>query len=256
MSMGSLILKVPVGRRTLLKVARAGCPGLLTPEVVKVEGLSLELDLTRLPDWDYAIGNVDREEMAFLVDNCPETGVLVDIGANIGIYAIFVASHRPEARVLAIEPAPEIAQRLKRNVVLNRAEGVIVGEYALAEEETTRELMLNVTTNSGGSSLVVSQAPFQGFEKKITVKTKTLYQSLLENGIGQVDVLKADVEGYEYPILRKFFAEAPKSLWPKAMVIEEFGSSIPRVGGSAVEVVIGAGYHLVNHNNMNFFFRL
>ena len=245
----------PIGRRTLLKLA-GSWPGLLKPEVFMVERLRLELDLTRLPDSDYALGNIDREEIEFLVDHCPETGTFADIGSNLGIYSLFVARRKPKATVLAIEPVPGIVAKLRRNIALNNAGNVFVGEYALADEETTKELMLNTTTNSGGNSFVVSQAPFQGFESAIAVKTKTLYQALVENGIAQLDALKADVEGYEYPILRKFFTDAPKSFWPRAMVIEEFGPTIARAGGSAVELAISSGYRLLNHNNMNFFFAL
>jgi FkbM family methyltransferase len=253
MNLGSLIAGAPFGRRTLLSLARSW-PRLLKPEVFPVEGLRLELDLTRIPDSNYALGYLDRQEMEFLVDHCPETGTFVDIGSNLGIYSLYVASHKPKATVMAIEPAPEIVARLITNIALNNAGNVLVCDYALAEEETTKELMLNTTTNSGGNSFVVSQVPFQGFERTITVKTKTLYQSLVENGIERVDALKADVEGYEYPILKKFFSDAPQSLWPGAMVIEEFGETIARIGGSAVELAIRSGYHLLDHNNMNFFF--
>jgi len=256
MSVGSLILRAPAGQRTLLKLVRSICPACLCGEKVVVDGVRLEVDLARFPDWDYANGHTDKEEMAFLVDNCPDNGIVLDVGANIGIYSIYVATHRPGARVLAFEPVPEIVERFKRNIALNNVHNIVVCDYALAEEETTKELMLNVTTNTGGNSFVVNQTQFQGFEKKIPVKTKTMLQALQENKVERVDVLKADVEGYEYPILKKFFADAPKSLWPRTMVLEAFGSTIPRVGGSTVELVIASGYHLINHNNMNFFFKL
>ena len=255
-ALGSLILKAPIGQRTLLRVAKRVCPGWLKSEVVAVEGVLLELDLTTLPDGDYASGNADPAGLAFLVDHCPEAGTIVDVGANIGLYSLYAASRRPRATVLAVEPVPEIVVRLKRNIALNKLQTVTVCDYALAEDQGTRALMLNVTTNTGGSSLVVSQVPFQGFEKTINVKTKTLYQALRENRVERLDVLKIDVEGYEYPVLKRFFADAPRSCWPRAMVVEAFGSSIPIVGGSTVELVIGAGYHLVDHTGMDFFFEM
>jgi FkbM family methyltransferase len=256
MGLGSLILKAPIGRRTLLRVARKSCAGWLTPEVIEVEGLRLGLDLRCLPDRDYATGSADTVGLAFIVDHCPEAGIIVDGGANIGLYSLYAATRRPRATVLAVEPAPGIVARLRRNIALNGLENVIVCDCALAEEDGTRELMLNITTNTGGSSFVVRQAQFQGFEKTSSVRTTTLLRLLAENRVDRLDVLKLDVEGYEYPVLRKFFAEAPRSYWPRAMVVEAFGSSIPLVGGSTVQLVIGAGYQLVNHTAVDFFFEM
>ena len=38
--------------------------------------------------------------------------------------------------------------------------------------------------------------------------------------VDHVDTLKIDVEGYEDRVLIGFFAQAPESLWPRAVVIE------------------------------------
>lgn len=70
--------------------------------------------------------------------------------------------------------------------------------------------------------------------------------------------MKIDIEGYEYPVLRRFMGEAPREIWPKALVIEAWGVHIELFGESPIELLIRHGYKLVNHNHRwaNFFFRL
>ena len=41
----------------------------------------------------------------------------------------------------------------------------------------------------------------------------------------KVDALKIDVEGFEDRVLTGFFAEAPQSLWPRAVVIEHLSKN-------------------------------
>ncbi|WP_147305498.1 non-ribosomal peptide synthetase [Alkalilimnicola ehrlichii] len=46
----------------------------------------------------------------------PSGAVVFDVGANIGMFTIFVAQHVPEARIYAFEPLTPIRERLARNV--------------------------------------------------------------------------------------------------------------------------------------------
>jgi hypothetical protein len=54
----------------------------------------------------------------------------------------------------------------------------------------------------------------------VKVAALRLQRILEEAGVDRVDTLKIDVEGYEDRVLIGFFARAPESLWPRAVVIE------------------------------------
>lgn len=43
--------------------------------------------------------------------------------------------------------------------------------------------------------------------------------------MSRVDALKIDVEGFEDRVLTGFFREAPRSLWPQAVVIEHLSKN-------------------------------
>src|SRR5215204_7117993 len=62
----------------------------------------------------------DPEELAMLEDRIRDGFAFIDVGANIGVYALFVAARAgPAARILAVEPQPKIFDRLTHNIRLN-----------------------------------------------------------------------------------------------------------------------------------------
>jgi FkbM family methyltransferase len=72
-----------------------------------------------------------------------------DVGANIGLYALY-AGLRPEIEVLAFEPAAANYQALCRNIALNR-QGGRVRAYCLALGDRTALASLNLTATNPGS---------------------------------------------------------------------------------------------------------
>jgi FkbM family methyltransferase len=60
--------------------------------------------------------------------------VFVDIGANVGLFSLFVASQAgANAKILAIEPEPENVRRLRFNVAANPDAPIRVLPIALGE---------------------------------------------------------------------------------------------------------------------------
>lgn len=61
----------------------------------------------------------------------PEKPLVIDVGANIGLFLLFVKNHYPDAEVLAFEPLPDLVEALRRNVGLHELDDVVVYELAL-----------------------------------------------------------------------------------------------------------------------------
>jgi FkbM family methyltransferase len=61
----------------------------------------------------------------------PGRSLVIDVGANIGMFALFVKMRYPDAEVLAFEPAPQSAAVLRQNIGLHHLDGVTVNEIAL-----------------------------------------------------------------------------------------------------------------------------
>ena len=65
------------------------------------------------------------EELAFIRRFGGKSGVLLDVGANLGCFSLTLARLRPSCIVHAFEPSPETLLRLKANVAMNKAHSVI-----------------------------------------------------------------------------------------------------------------------------------
>ena len=156
------------------------------------------------------------EELDFLRAHTSSGGVFVDVGANVGTYALALARQVGErGKVIAIEPHPVTHARLKFN---REASGAIqVTLVAAAAGPADGELMIETDGDNLGASHIVSGQPAGN---ALRVPALRLQRILKEAGVSQVDALKIDVEGFEDRVLTGFFKEAPPSLWPRAVVIE------------------------------------
>jgi FkbM family methyltransferase len=156
------------------------------------------------------------EELAFLRAHTPDGGVFIDVGANVGTYALTLAkSVGKTGTVIAVEPHPVARTRLAFNRdASNLAQVKLV---AAAAGSSDGELLIETDGDNLGASHIVTGKNSAG---AIRVPALTLQRILVDAGIAQVNALKIDVEGFEDQVLTGFFAKAPQTLWPRAVVIE------------------------------------
>jgi FkbM family methyltransferase len=160
---------------------------------------------------DYNLG-----ELEFLRAHTPRGGVFVDVGANVGTYAMALARQVGSGgKVIAIEPHPVTHARLAFN---RAASGFTqVDLVAAAAGPDDGELLIETDGDNLGASHIVSGEPSS---RAIRVPSLRLQRTLDDAGVTHVDALKIDVEGFEDRVLTGFFRDAPPSLWPRAVVIE------------------------------------
>jgi FkbM family methyltransferase len=156
------------------------------------------------------------EELNFLRAHTSGGGVFVDVGANVGTYAMVLARHvGARGKVIAIEPHPVTHARLAFN---RAASGFAqVRLVAAAAGAADGELMIETDGDNLGASHIVSG---EHAGRAFRVPSLRLQRVLDEAQVDRVDALKIDIEGYEDRVLTGFFREAPQRLWPRAVVIE------------------------------------
>jgi FkbM family methyltransferase len=187
----------------------------------------------------------DPEELTILKSRLREGFTFIDGGSNIGAYALFVASVAgPSARILAIEPHPEIFDRLTYNIGLNPHGTVKAIACALADKPGELTLFLD-PRNRGQSSVkfVGSQA------KSIRVPATTLLALIQRERLERVDAIKLDVEGAEDLILEPFFRDAPPALFPTLLIVDGSGRQ-----GNLSAILEPNGYQLIAKTRMNLLF--
>ncbi|MGO4705841.1 FkbM family methyltransferase [Microvirga sp. 2MCAF38] len=159
----------------------------------------------------------DPKELAILESRIKDGFTFVDIGANVGGYTLFVAARAGnKAKIVAIEPQPDIFDRLSYNISQNPFGTVKAIACAIADK--AGELTLFLDPSNQGESSVKIVGPNQS--KAIRVPAITLLDLIHQEGFSHVDAVKLDVEGAEDLILDPFLRDAPESLLPSLLVME------------------------------------
>jgi FkbM family methyltransferase len=173
----------------------------------------------------------------------------VDIGANVGLFSLFVASCAgQQARILAIEPEPGNLRRLEFNIRANPGVPITIIPKALSDEAGVVAVELDRRDRGGTRTKKIGQVGAS--TETIRVPSQTLMDVLADEGIDAIDALKIDVEGLEDVILRPFFRDAPPRLRPRLVIIED---SRPSWKVDLMSVMQGCDYELIalsRHKNL------
>lgn len=123
--------------------------------------------------------------------------VVVDIGANIGVFTLYAAS-RTHGTVHAFEPFPRNVEYINQNIHANKLHNVDVHAVAVAAEIGSVKLFLS---ESSIGHLLFNHNIKGTLNKYIEVPSITL-QHIMDNIVAKpVDFLKMDCEGSEGSIL-------------------------------------------------------
>jgi FkbM family methyltransferase len=143
----------------------------------------------------------------------------VDVGANVGLFSLFVAANAgPNARILAIEPEPGNFERLTFNIASNGR--LPIEPMALALGDSTEDVAIALNRRDRGGTRVQTLA-MADTQTTVRVPCKPLLTLLNEKNVAAIDALKIDVEGMEDAVLAPFFRDAPQTLWPQLILIED-----------------------------------
>ena len=130
--------------------------------------------------------------------------IVVDIGANQGVFTCYAAYHG--ARVYAFEPFPQSFETLQENVRSNGFENNVTARpWAIAGQNGTANLiytdMLGGVMNS--INLDYCQKKNLDTQQQITVPCYTLAQIIEDMKIDRIRLCKIDCEGAELDILKQ-----------------------------------------------------
>lgn len=142
--------------------------------------------------------------------------VFVDAGANAGLYTLSVLADGDatgrDVTAVAIEPDTENRRRLVFNLSASAANAVTVLPYALGAEEGEASL---VQPDGNRGEVKVSETGGGDM-----IRLRPLEAAFGEAGLTHVDIMKMDIEGFEELVLNAFFADAPRNLWPRMILLE------------------------------------
>ncbi|XVS60925.1 FkbM family methyltransferase [Actinosynnema sp. CA-299493] len=142
--------------------------------------------------------------------------LVLDVGANIGLFTYFVKRGCPEARIRAFEPMPAVLEALRRNVERHGLRDVTIEECALGAEAQDEVLFHYYPLAPGNSTRYPQDKELQiavlsrlGTEEHVRahyvgepVRVPVLRLSSFLVPGERVDLVKIDVEGAELTVLR------------------------------------------------------
>jgi len=157
-----------------------GCKLLIRPfifsEIIMVSGL-----------WEpYVKPILDKE-----VKN---THTVVDVGANIGVYAIPLAKR--VSKVIAFEPNPKTSEILKKSIALNQIRNIVLIQKAVGD--TKKAILFGLSAIPMQSGVITG--PTTDAESSIETECIDLDTALATEN--RVDWLLIDIEGFEVSALK------------------------------------------------------
>ncbi len=119
---------------------------------------------------------------------------IIDAGANIGLVTLYFTGRYPAARVVALEPDPANAEQFRWHVAHNPPSRVHLVEAALWPAKTRLRFVRSQSDDqSWGIRVEASEdGPLPAVSPMDLIR---------DHGIDQIDLLKLDVEGSEFPLM-------------------------------------------------------
>lgn len=144
------------------------------------------------------------EKTEYFIDPRVKPEIVLDIGANIGVTAIWLKHHYPNAEIYCFEPMPENFCLLEKNT--KTLAGVKCFPFGLGAEDAICDIYANEDPNNfGGFSIHARQSNFESLgntqKYKSKIEIKHAARTLERLGISGIDILKIDTEGAEYDIV-------------------------------------------------------
>jgi FkbM family methyltransferase len=123
---------------------------------------------------------------------------VIDIGANVGLFAHYLASRCGAVRIHCFEPGAEARRKLVQNLNANALQDVI-SVHPVAVSDRRGSAHLHRAQNSAHRSLFASE--YVDADLGDDVETVTLDDAVAMTNAGRIDLLKIDAEGAEVEIV-------------------------------------------------------
>ena len=179
--------------------------------------------------WRGLTGGWEKESLKLWIKLCADSEIILDIGANTGIFSLVAKTVNPDSQVYAFEPHQMFFKMLQQNVSLNDFD-------IMCEDKAITNLNAEITIED-----------YSGEVHTIKVEGITLDKFIETKGLKKIDLIKIDAENSEPEIIEGFLTFLP--LFKPTFLIEIVNNSVAaKVFGYVKEL----GYLYFNINEDGF----
>jgi FkbM family methyltransferase len=163
--------------------------------LIKHYGFQLENEIF----WKGLNNGWEKISIGLWVKLSKNSHVILDIGANTGIYSLISQAVNSSAKVYAFEPVKRVFDKLQFNTQLNNYP---IECFECAISNADGEAFIYDTPTPHVYSVAVNKN-ISGLENTIVTKIKTLKLStfIKQNNLSKIDLIKIDVETHEPEVL-------------------------------------------------------
>lgn len=168
---------------------------------ISVGGTPLQFfDLTHSFASHYIRRELERDSYGIRALDFRVGDVVIDIGAHVGMFSIYLATRYPGVQVFAFEPVRENYQNLIKNIKINGVENVTPCNKAITQDGRNIEMVVHQTNTGGATANLRKRERPEHFHREI--ESITLSEIFSAHKIDRCKLLKIDCEGSEHEILR------------------------------------------------------
>jgi FkbM family methyltransferase len=205
-----------------------------------------------------------EETFQYFISLIPKKGVILDIGANIGMMSTTLAKNFPDSTIYSFEPIPSNNKAIKRVMKYFNIKNILLSEIAVGNTNGEIEMVLPVINNSKRQGLSHvreannDEAWNNGEVFKVPIKRIDDLTDLWANK--PVSAIKLDVENYEFEVLngaRKLIEQSKPIVYTELWANQNRTNCINFFKELNYDVKIYENGHLtdfVDQNEINFYF--
>ncbi len=152
-----------------------------------------------------------------------------DVGANIGyLSAVAADAVGPTGQVHCFEPIPNNFRKLRRLAQINPGYHIVVNQVAVGEQKGNVKIQMSLT-NIDSHTMVPHLGDADDMWATLEVPMITLDTYLRQVALSRPALIKIDVEGFEFPVLRGLRGFLDMGHRP-AIIAEVFPPAYPLLG--------------------------
>lgn len=190
--------------------------------------------------WKGIEGGWEKVSFSLWIKLCRKANVILDVGANTGIFSLIAQAENPAAHIYAFEPVMRVYKKLEENIALNKYDILPVrkalsnsdGQAIIYDDTFEHTYSVTVNKNLRDPGADVSE---------VEIDIMRLSTFIKDNHIARIDLMKIDVETHEPEVLEGMGEYL--DLFRPAMLIEVLNDEI---GQRIEELVNGKDYLFFN----------